>query len=102
MCGYLCLGMLSFFIFLSIEIYSPGSFSGIDLNLHKTTSQVDSILYFSYITLLTIGYGEIIPISVIAQKATIVTGLAGQFYMVILTAIVVGKYISQGVIIKEK
>lgn len=98
MCGYICIGMLGFFMFLTIEIASPGSFAGIDLNMHQSTSQVDSLLYFSYITLLTIGYGEITPITLIAQKSTILIGLAGQFYMVILTATIVGKFISQSVI----
>ncbi|WP_386809175.1 ion channel [Lutibacter holmesii] len=102
MSGYICLGLIGFFIFLAIEISSPGSFTVANLNLHESTSQVDSFLYFSYITLLTIGYGEITPVTLIAQKATIITGLAGQFYMVILTAIVVGKYISQSVIRDEK
>ena len=101
MSGYICLGLIGFFIFLTIEISNPGSFNGIDLNLHESTSQVDSLLYFSYITLLTIGYGDITPVTLIAQKATIITGLAGQFYMVILTAIIVGKYISQTVIKEE-
>lgn len=98
MSGYICIGLIGFFIFLTIEISSPGSFSGVDLNMHASSSQVDSLLYFSYITLLTIGYGEITPVSLIAQKATIIIGLAGQFYMVILTATIVGKYISQTVI----
>lgn len=101
MSGYICLGMIGFFIFLAIEISSPGSFSGIGLNMHESTSQIDSFLYFSYITLLTIGYGEIIPVTLLARKATMLVGLAGQFYMVILTAIIVGKYISQSVIKKE-
>ncbi|SNR33764.1 cobalt/nickel transport system permease protein [Lutibacter agarilyticus] len=101
MSGYICIGLLGFFMFLTIEISSPGSFNGVSLNMHQSTSQIDSFLYFSYITLLTIGYGEITPVTLIAQKATILTGLVGQFYMVILTAIIVGKYISQTVI-KEK
>jgi voltage-gated potassium channel len=44
---------------------------------------------------MTIGYGDISPITPIAQKATIFIGLIGQFYLVVLTAIVVGKYINQ-------
>lgn len=100
MCGYICIGLIGFFMFLAIEMYIPGSFSGIELSIHNTASQVDSLLYFSYVTLLTIGYGEITPVSLIAQKAAILTGLAGQFYLVILTATIVGKYISQ--ISKEK
>jgi hypothetical protein len=52
----------------------------------------DSLLYFSFITLMTIGYGEILPATATAQKASILLGLMGQFYLVIITAVVVGKY----------
>ncbi len=93
MCGYISLGLIFFFIFLAIEMYMPNSFNGIDSELNS--EEVSQLQYFTYITLLTIGYGEITPKSIFAQKATILTGLAGQFYLVILTAIIVGKYINQ-------
>lgn len=94
MSGYISLGFLAFFLFLSIEIWNPGSFQGV---LIETGSNIetltDSIMYYAYITLLTIGYGEIIPANPIAQKAAILVGLVGQFYIAIVTAIVVEKYI---------
>jgi len=90
MSGYICIGLVCFFIFLTIEMINPGSFAGINVQ-----NQTDSLLYYSYITLLSIGYGEITPITLVAQKAAILTGLLGQFYLVILTATIVGKYISQ-------
>lgn len=93
MCGYISLGLVFFFIFLTINSYVPGSFDGVSPESSPTLS--DDLLYFSYITLLTIGYGEITPITLLARKAAMLTGLAGQFYMVILTAIIVGKYINQ-------
>jgi len=96
MSGYICIGLVCFFIFLTIEMLHPGSFAGVDLyDSATTTTRTDSILYFSYITLLSIGYGEITPVTLASQKAAILTGLLGQFYMVILTAIIVGKYIAQ-------
>ena len=52
-------------------------------------------MYYSYITLLTIGYGDILPVSALAHKAAILIGLMGQIYLVVITAIVVGKYINQ-------
>ena len=55
--------------------------------------RASSLLYFSYVTLLSIGYGPIIPVTAIGQKAVILVGLSGQFYIVILTAMVVEKYI---------
>ena len=92
--GYICIGLLGFFMINTIEMLSPGSFNGLDL-VTNLPSQKSSVIYFSYITLLTIGYGEIVPITIVAQKATILIGLIGQFYMVLLTATIVGKYISQ-------
>jgi len=43
--------------------------------------------------MLTIGYGDIVPVTPIAQKAAVLIGLVGQFYTVIVTAVVVEKYI---------
>ena len=55
----------------------------------------DGLLYYSYITLSTIGYGDVLPVNAIAQKAAILIGFMGQFYLAIVSAIVVGKYINQ-------
>jgi len=89
--GYISLGFIGFFIYLSVDIWYPNSFNGIEVGVNAT----EELMYFSYITLMTIGYGEISPITPMAQKATIFIGLLGQFYMVILTAIIVGKFINQ-------
>ena len=89
--GYISLGLLSFFTCLTIEIIYPNSYSGLNPSLEIS----DQLMYYAYITLMTIGYGDILPITPIAQKAAILIGLIGQFYLVILTAIVVGKYLSQ-------
>jgi voltage-gated potassium channel len=93
--GYISLGLLAFFMFLTIEMLDPNSFSGLINDPNSERDLADQLLYFSYVTLLTIGYGEIIPVSSLAQKAAVLVALLGQFYLVILTAIVVGKYINQ-------
>lgn len=92
MSAYLSLGLLAFFMFLSIELIHPSSFSGSAM-IGTIAQKSDALLYFSYITLLTIGYGDIVPLTPIAQKATVLTGLIGQFYIVVITAVVVEKYI---------
>ena len=93
MSGYICLGLIAFFIFLSVELANPGSFSGLIATNPQSSIPTDSLLYYSYITLMTIGYGEIFPTTATAQKAAILVGLMGQFYLVIITAVVVEKYI---------
>ena len=94
MSGYISLGFLAFFLFMSIELIHPNSFSGKLLETTDFGTRSESIFYYSYITLLTIGYGEIVPVTPVAQKAAILVGLMGQFYMVIITAVIVEKYIA--------
>ena len=93
--GYISLGLIGFFICLSIEMVYPGSFQGLLTSVDNPELKKESIMYYSYITMLTIGYGDVLPTTQIAQKSSILIGLLGQFYMVIITAIIVGKYISQ-------
>jgi len=88
MSGYICLGLVGFFIFISIEFYAPGSLSNVQIE----GNQKEDIMYFSFITLLTIGYGDISPLTPIARSASVFLGLAGQFYMVILVALVIDKF----------
>lgn len=95
MSGYISLGFIALFLFLSIELANPNSFTGLTQTDNFIRFQIDELLYLSYISLMTIGFGDIVPVTPIAQKATILIGLLGQFYMVILTAIIVGKFLNQ-------
>ncbi len=52
-------------------------------------------VYFSFTTLTTLGYGDIIPVSPLAKMLTNLEGIIGQLYPAILIAILVGGYISQ-------
>lgn len=89
-CGYISIGLLGVFLCLTVEFIQPNSFSGINPEL----SLNENLLYYSYITLMTVGLGDIIPVTELARKATILLGLAGQIYIVVITAIIVGKYVS--------
>lgn len=88
--GYLSLGLVGFFICLSIEIADPGSFMGLH---YDGKLWIEELRYYAYITILTIGYGDIIPVTPLSQKAAVLIGLMGQFYIVIITAVVIEKYI---------
>ncbi|WP_250434226.1 ion channel [Hanstruepera flava] len=92
MSGYVSLGLLGFFTFFCIELVAPGSFNGIPFDM-PIASKIEELIYFSYITLLTIGYGDITPNAEIVQKASVLVGMVGQFYLVIVTAVVIEKYI---------
>ena len=92
MSGYISLGLIGFFTFFCIELATPGSFNGILFDL-PVAIKIEELLYFSYITIMTIGYGDISPATDMAQKASMLFGIIGQFYLVIVTAVVIEKYI---------
>jgi hypothetical protein len=52
-------------------------------------------LYFSFITLSTVGYGDIIPVSEVARMLAIVEAMFGMFYMALLIARLVSLYSSK-------
>jgi len=53
------------------------------------------LFFYSYVTLMTIGYGNVAPLSGMAQTLTILEGLIGQFYLIFFMASLVGLYVSE-------
>ncbi len=88
--GYFMIGVISFFIYAFLELAYPDTLN-IDLTSEKG---VEDIFYFSFITLTTIGYGDFAPTSALGQRMAILEGLTGQFYLAIVMAIIVGKFLS--------
>ena len=52
-------------------------------------------LYFSFVTMTTLGYGDVTPVSSFAKSTTIIIAVAGQLYLTILVAMLVGKFLSR-------
>jgi voltage-gated potassium channel len=95
--GYLFLGMLGAF-FLALSEKVQNLISHIDSEtIHFAGGAAKGFhdyLYFSFVTLTTLGYGDITPVSAFAKSVTLVIAVVGGFYMTILVAILVGKYLS--------
>lgn len=90
LCGFVLLCLIGTFLFHQIEISIPHSFS----NIGTEREVLKNLNYFSFTTLLTIGYGDITPISLVAKRAVMLMGLIGHFYTVFTTSIIIGKYLS--------
>lgn len=88
--GFFVIGIIGGILFSSIEIYSPGSFSGIG----GEGSRINDLVYFSFITLTTIGYGDISPATQLAQRVTVLFGLIGNFYSTIIIGIIISKFLA--------
>jgi hypothetical protein len=82
--------MIALFAYLLIESNFPNSFHGItsgriDLNYNELS-------YFSFITLTSIGFGDIYPITDMSRLVVAFFGMAGQFYMVAVVGIIIAKF----------
>jgi uncharacterized membrane protein len=76
-----------------LEHISPASFQG----LSEPLSQGWSIdwLYFSFVTMTALGYGDITPVSATARTLAYLQAVFGQFYIAIFVAGLVSAYISE-------
>jgi hypothetical protein len=88
--GYFLIGVLFSFMFVLINVAYPDT-----INVDMTQKDgVEHMLYFSFITLTTIGYGDYAPTSTLGQKMAILEGLIGQFYIATIMATIVGKFLN--------
>lgn len=93
-CAYFLVAFLFTYIYLVIEYFIPGSFmiDGIVVSELPSVRLYSDLLYFSFVTLLTIGYGDIIAIREVGQTIAVLEGIVGQFYIAILVARIVSVY----------
>ena len=87
---YLLLGIMGATLFTILLYFNPNAYSNIETSTHI----FDKMLYFSFITLTSIGYGDISPLTPLAEKLTAFFGLIGHFYSVVVVGIIVGKYVA--------
>lgn len=87
--SYLLIGFVWAYLFELLEIANPNSFRGSSPQLNQ-----DDFFYYSFVTLGTLGYGDIVPISRPARAMSILEALFGQLYLAVLIARLVGGYMS--------
>jgi len=89
-CVYFLLGLFWSFVFSTLETCQPGSFQ-----MPQGTVNQMTFSYYSYVTLTTVGYGDMTPISGPARSFAILEAMMGQLYLAVLIARLVGSYTSQ-------
>jgi len=93
-CVYLMLGVIWALMYSLLEAVVPGSFAGLTENTTDSGWDPDWV-YFSFVTLTTLGYGDILPLSFSARSLAYFEAIVGQFYLAILVAGLVGAYLSE-------
>jgi hypothetical protein len=89
--GYIMLAFLWAFFYSLVESFLPGSFvlGGARLDTHGSFLH---LLYFSFTTLTTTGYGDITPVSDQARSLAIIEEFIGVFFVGVLIARLAGLY----------
>jgi len=84
---YILIGIMFSYMYFLLEAVYPGSFS-----FQGSQGDRSSFLYFSFVTLTTTGYGDILPVSVQARSFAIFEQVTGQLFVAVLVARLVGLY----------
>lgn len=90
LCVYLLMALIWAIAYQLLEVYQPGSFSipasmlGSDPNSDQAST--GALHYFSYVTITTLGYGDVTPVAPLARSLAMVEALVGQIYLVTLIA----------------
>ena len=90
-CAYVLIAMCFATIYTIQALAIPGAFSGVPMQGENTRPWED-LLYFSFTTLSTVGYGDITPIHRSARAVCSIEMLTGTFYVAILIARLAGLY----------
>ena len=113
LCGslnvFLLLRLAFGFLYTSLELHAPGTFAFSDPHqaLASTTSNVgpldrsSALFYYSFVTLTSLGYGDITPRAPVAQMLSIWETVLGQAYLTILVARLVGLHVASSRIEQE-
>jgi hypothetical protein len=83
---YFLIGVMWAGIYIVLEGISPGSFSGI--------SETADLLYFSFVTLTTVGFGDITPQSILGKRLAVFEAAMGGIYLAVIIAMIVGRYMT--------
>ena len=97
-CGYLLLGMAWGVLYSMLDTAWPGSFQIGDRlaeQVQADDSRIHLFTYFSFITLMTVGYGDVTPLSASARTCAWLEALTGQFYLAVLVAGLVGAFLAK-------
>jgi hypothetical protein len=95
--GYLLMGIIySIFVMIAI-LNDPESFSGFQLGLTETGKVSDTSIpmYFSFVTLASLGYGDILPLKPFSRSLATFITVSGQIYIATIIALLVGKFSSK-------
>jgi hypothetical protein len=86
---YLLVGILGAIALYMVNTYIPGSIEAI-----PAENRIHEYIYFSFVTLTTLGYGDITPSLPISKTIVVFLAIFGQFYIAVIMAFLVSKFMN--------
>jgi len=101
---YLLLGLVWSLAYTLVASLDPSAFAfqagptGVESKI-GTTMRGETAIYYSFVTLNTVGYGDIVPVSGFARILAVLESTVGLFYMALLVARLVSLYNAQPLVV---
>jgi hypothetical protein len=96
---YLLFGLCFAMVFIVTFELQPGAFlssgEAIVRSPSDTSAHATELLYFSFVTLTTLGFGDITPVGDIPRMFAVSEAIIGQLYLTIFVARLVGMYVGR-------
>ena len=89
---YMLLGLIWATLYLVVLEFSPTAFNG--MAYMNWADNFSSATYFSYVTLTTLGYGDISPAEPLSRVLVFLEAMAGTFYMAVVIASLIGSHVN--------
>jgi hypothetical protein len=97
---YLMIGLVWAMLHFGLESIQPGSYNGLNKVGGYAGGLGSAFNYYSFVTLTTLGYGDVTPVTAAARSLSYVEALMGQLFLAVLIARLVGLHIAHSM--KEK
>lgn len=94
---YLLAGLIFAFSYSVMD-----AIAGVPVLSHIGTNKHAEEVYFSFITLTTVGYGDIAPVAAAARMTSVIEALFGQLYLVTIVAVIVSNVGARRVPIRSR
>jgi hypothetical protein len=91
---YLAIGFVFVALYTLVDVLAPGAFTG--AKIHDRVSLPADLVYFSFVTLTTVGYGDVMPVHPFARSLSNLEAIIGQLYPATLLARMVSLELRSG------
>jgi voltage-gated potassium channel len=94
--GYLLLGIIYSLLIVAIMQRDPGAFNITKegIGIHEATAYISKSMYYGFVTLATLGYGDILPLKPYTRSLATLICISGQLYIATIIGILIGKFVS--------